>query len=136
MSSVNVLTHDDRLPSQKNDVKTLTLVIVADGSDGGVDDTVIDASLYGIENWFLYSVETIPGPTNPTADYDITIKDADNLDIANAQLNNRSADTPQLVNIGAGDFGYPIVRGDLTVTVGGNSVNSAKITMILKFVKR
>lgn len=136
MSSVNVLTHDDRLPSQKNDVKTLTLVIVADGSDGGVDDTVIDASLYGIENWFLYSVETIPGPTNPSASYDITVKDAAGLDIANGQLANRSETAAELVNIGAGDFGYPIVRGDLTITMSGNIVHSAKITMIMKFVKR
>ena len=136
MSSVNILTHDDRVPSVKNGVQTLQLVITADSTNGSVDDTAIDAELYGIRNWFLYSVETVPGPTNPTDAYDVTIKDSDGLDIANAQLANRSEDTTQLVNIGAGDFGYPIVRGDLTVVISNNIVASAKITMIMKFVKR
>lgn len=136
MSSTAVITHDSRLPSNRNDVKTLVVDIIADSSDGGIDDVAIDSDLYGIRNHYLYSVETVPGTTNPTASYDLTVVDEDALDIANSQLLNRSASLPELINIGAGDFGYPIVHGDLTLKGSGNNVVSAEIKVILKFVKR
>lgn len=133
MSSIAVITKDTRWPSNKNDVETLIIDITADSGDGGIEDIPIDADLYGIRNHFLYSVETIPGLTPLTADCDITIDDEAGLDIANGQLANRSESVPQLVNIGAGDFGYPIIHGDLNIEISGNAVNAGQVQLILKF---
>lgn len=104
-----------------------------------VDDTAgttlaIDPKTYSITGWYLYTAETNPGGTAPTALYDITLVDADGADIAGGVLLNRSATVTELVNVGTSAAGYPVMRGSVTFTLSGNDVNNATGTLILTFV--
>lgn len=88
-----------------------------------------------VKGYYLYTAETDPGSTGPTDNYDIAINDANSLDIAGTKLANRDQSTTELVNVGTATFGYPIVRGPLSIAITGNSVNSATGTIILVFVR-
>jgi hypothetical protein len=114
--------------------RVVTLSWTADASAATVPDTAIDSSTYGFTGWYLYSVETNPGSTAPTANHDIVINDADGVDIAGGLLMDRHTSTTQLVNIGNAVHGYPVVRGNLTVVWTNNAVNSATGTIILTFI--
>jgi len=124
-STIYVLTQPTR--------KVITLSWVASVDAATVPSTTITAATYGIGGWYLYSAETNPG-TTPTDNYDITITDADGVDIAGGLLLDRDTSTTELVNLGATLFGRSIVRGNLTFALSGNSVNSATGTCILIFV--
>jgi len=117
--------------------KVLTLTWVGDGAGGTagqVPTTTITANTYNIVGWYLYSVETNPGTTAPTDNYDIVINDADGLDITGALIMNRDTANTELVLIGFAAHGYPIVRSDLSFVLTGQSVASATGTAILTFV--
>jgi hypothetical protein len=88
-----------------------------------------------IKGYYLYSVETDPGSTAPQDDYDITLTDANGLDIAGGLLANRDTTNTEMVNVGTASFGYPVIRGPLTVAISGNNVNSATGRIILILVK-
>ena len=113
----------------------LTISWTADASDNSVPDTTISASTYRIKGYFLYSAETNPGSTAPTDNYDISINDADSYDIAGTLLNNRDTSNTELVNMINAGGSYPLVRGDLTFSLSGNSVASATGTCILVFIE-
>ena len=104
-----------------------------------VDDTngttlALNPATYDITGWYLYSALTNPGDTAPTDGYDITLVDADGVDIAGGMLMNRDQTNTELVNIGVGSHGYPVIRGTFTFTLSGNSVNGGEGTCILTFV--
>lgn len=86
----------------------------------------------GLGGWYLYQVETVPGGTQSAATA-ITLVDSNSFDQAGGKLSTLSASSPQLWNIGTSTFGYPLVTGDWTFTVSGNTVNSAAGTAILIF---
>jgi hypothetical protein len=103
------------------------------------DDTAgttlaVNPATYGITGWYLYSAETDPGATAPTALYDITLVDANAVDIAGGTLMNRSATVTELVNVGSASHGFPVIRGNFTFTLSGNAVNNATGIVILTFV--
>ncbi len=112
----------------------LTIVWAADSSAVAPAAKTIDASVYGISGWYLYSAKTVPGTPAPTPNYDIVINDANGFDITGGKLADRHTSAVELVNIGTATHGYPIVNGDLSFVVSGNSVNSATGTLILTFV--
>ena len=114
--------------------KIITLSWVADASAATVPSTTINAITYGITGWYLYSAETNPGATAPTANYDIVINDADGLDIAWGLLANRHTSNTEIAFLADSSHGYPVVRGNLTFTLTNNLVNSATGTCILTFI--
>ncbi|MEN6337040.1 MAG: hypothetical protein ABFE01_22515 [Phycisphaerales bacterium] len=88
-----------------------------------------------IKGYYLYLAETDPGGTQPTDNYDITLSDANAVDLFGGLLANRDEATTELVNVGNATHGFPVVRGPLTLAISGNSVNTANGTIILVFVK-
>jgi hypothetical protein len=112
----------------------LTIVWAADSGAVAPAALTINASTYGISGWYLYSAKTVPGSPSPTPNYDIVINDANGFDIAGGKLADRHTTAVEIVNIGTATHGYPIVNGNLSFVVSGNSVNSATGTLILTFV--
>jgi hypothetical protein len=124
--NINVLNQVQR--------KIVTVSWVGATSGGAVPAASIVADTYGLKGFFLYSVETNPGSTAPTDNYDIVINDADGLDIAGGLLVDRDTANTEIVNLRSSAAGYPMVRGDLSAVTTGNSVNSATGTIIMIFV--
>ncbi|MFZ5989421.1 MAG: hypothetical protein ACOYWZ_20185 [Bacillota bacterium] len=116
------------------DKKTMTISWIADASNATVPDLTIDASLYELKGWYLYSAETDPGGIAPTDNYDIVLNNTNGIDVAGGLLANRDISTTEMVNISSSAFGYPIVRGDLTFSLSNNATNSATGILILIFV--
>jgi hypothetical protein len=112
--------------------KTITISWTGDISDGTILPTLIPST--GVLGWYLYTVETVPGGTAPTNGYGITIRNSNGIDLMDGILANRSASAAQLVNAGAGAFGYPLVMGDLTFAISGNSIANSTGTVILTFL--
>jgi hypothetical protein len=110
----------------------VTLTATADASNGSFPTFAFVPKTYGVEGWYLYSVETNPGTTGPTDNYDITIVDADEVDVAGSLLLNRDTSTSEIVYLGS--VGYPIASGTWTWTMTNNSVNSAVVVAKLVFV--
>lgn len=105
------------------------------GVDAGtIPNVTITPATYGIEGWYLYSVETNPGSTAPTDNYDITILDADGKDLCGSLCLNRDVTNTELVLAGLGGFGFPVVRGPLTLVLAGNVVESSTGTIIITFL--
>jgi len=135
MAGSGSITKQDITVGGSIERKVLTLAWTGDASGGSMPAVSVVTATYGIEGWFLYSVETNPGATAPTDDYDIVINDADGLDIAGGLLANRDTANTEMVSLRAAAAGYPMVRGNLSVVITGNSVNSATGTVIMTFVK-
>jgi len=118
------------LTQVKRVVITITWV-----DDNAGTTLAINPATYQIQGWYLYSAETNPSNvTAPTDNYDITLIDADGLDIAGGVLMNRDTANTELVNIGTATHGYPIIRGPFTFTLSGNAVVGGTGTCILTFV--
>lgn len=94
----------------------------------------IDPDTYGIRGWYLYSVETDPGTTAPTDNYDLVINDSNGIDVCWGLLANRSTSATQQVNCATSGHSYPVVRSTLTPVLTNNSVNSATGVIIFTFV--
>ena len=79
---------------------------------------------------------TIPdGTTAPTANYDITIEDANGIDMMGGQLTNRSATAKEQVVPKIGDvYGARLCSGIWTFKLANNAVNSAAGTCYLYFI--
>jgi len=111
----------------------LTLSWTADAADATVPATAIAPLTYDLKGWYLYSAETNPGDTAPTDGYNVTLVDADGVDVAGGRLTGRSESTSQLV-VGFGANNYPVFYSTWTFTLVGNAVNSATGTLLLTFV--
>ena len=128
------VTEDKIVIEGKHSKKIITLACVGGtgAETGTVPNVVLPANI--VKGWYLYSAETNPNVGPPTADYDIVINDADGVDIANGLLMNRHTTTTQLVNLGTGTYGYPLITGALTIVHTNQIVASATWTLILTFV--
>ena len=113
--------------------KILTISWVADSSNATIPDLVINATMYGVQGWYLYSAKTDPGSTAPTDNYDIVIN-VDGFDICGGVLANRDTTNTEMALVVTAAHGFPIVTGDMTVSISGNSVNSATGVIVLTFV--
>jgi len=117
-------------------VYVLTITWIGDASGGLVPSTAItDSYVAKLIGSYLYSAVTNPGSPAPDDLYDIVINDADGFDIAGGLLANRSTSVTQMVNIGVGAIGYPVIRGPITFVLTGTTVNSATGTLMMLFVK-
>ncbi len=83
----------------------------------------------------LEAMETNPGTTSPTANWDVTLVDDAGFDLLGGAGANRSATATEraLPVVGTGVVGTAPTNGDTTVTITGNSVNSAGIVIDLWF---
>ena len=118
------------LNEQSRVVLTITWV-----DDNAGTTLAINSATYGITGWYLYSVETNPSNvTAPTDNYDITLVDADGVDLAGGTLMNRDTATTELVNVGTSSIGFPVIRGTFTFTLSGNAVVGGTGTCILTFI--
>jgi len=87
-----------------------------------------------VKGWYLNMVETIPGATAPTDNYDIVINNASGADVMGGALANRDATLAEQVAPLLG--GIPTKRpinSDLSIVLTGNSVNAATGTIKLFF---
>jgi hypothetical protein len=112
-------------------IRSITLAIVADASDGSIPDTILP-SLEGR----LLAIETKPGTTAPTSLYDVTIADALGHDVLEGVGMNRSATVVEKAPIVYSTTSiHPVVTPSdvLTMSVANNSVHSAGITVVLYF---
>jgi hypothetical protein len=122
------------------DVDVLTFTWTADAADGSVPATASNVNVTGPNNYpnknrnyaigCAYMVVTNPGTTAPTADYDITLTDADGVDIMGDTLADRSATLSEQVapKVGA-VYACRVMAGAITLNITNNSVNSATGTV-------
>lgn len=85
------------------------------------DGTFTSYAMTEAINGYVWMVVTDPGSTAPTASYDITLLDAQGVDIMSGNLADRSATVTEQA--------YPTrirpVNGKLTLTISNNSANGA-----------
>lgn len=111
--------------------RVLVTISWTDDNAGTTFDIV--PATYTITGYYLYSAETNPGSGPPTANYDITILDADAVDVAGGLLMNRHTTTTELVNIGTAAHGFPVIRGTWTFTIAAGTAGASSGTCILTF---
>lgn len=105
-------------------LKTVTCAITGDAADGSVPNTTL-SNLKG----YLVKVITNPGSTAPTDNYDIKLLDAEDAtaDALDGLLADRDTANTEVELPAA----RPVLAGDYTLNVTGNSVNSATTVLIL-----
>lgn len=108
-------------------IRKITASCVADAAAATFPDTVLP-KFAGT----LLHLETNPGATAPTANYDITITDQNAIDVLQGVGANRHTTSSERANIVySGGLDHPAVAIDdvLTLAIANNAVNSA-ITVI------
>lgn len=108
-------------------VYTIVYTWTGDAADGTVPAT---ASNWPIEG-YVFLVVTNPGGTAPTDNYDITLTDADAVDVMGGELANRDqTNSEQAVPaVGSGVYGARWVSGTLTLNITNQNVVSATGTV-------
>jgi len=83
----------------------------------------------------LLELETNPGATGPTDNWDVTLVDSDGADVLLSNGLNRDTANSEIASIthGAGGAHVVIKAGSYTLTVGGTAVNSATATIALRW---
>lgn len=119
-------TYSRNTPRESVQVITVTWTAHTDGS---VTSEAIDIDPQG----YVFMVVTNPGAVAPTALYDITLTDADGVDIMGGTLANRSATASEQVipAVVSGIYGGRYVIGGLTLNLTNNSVNGAGGTVVI-----
>jgi hypothetical protein len=99
----------------------------ADSAAATVPATATDTAIVG----YVFMAQTNPGTTAPTDDYDITLTDADGIDVFGGELLNRDeANSEQTVpKVGSSVYGSRFVNSVLTFNLSNNAVNSATGTV-------
>lgn len=118
--------------TKRGPIGCVTLTITADASNGSVPNTALATKISGR----LLALETDPGTTAPTANYDITIEDASGYDVLQAVGSNRSDSVTEKVAIVFSGTGIhpPVAMSDvLTCKLANNSVNAAGIVVKLYY---
>ena len=121
--------------NNERDKGFIVITWTGDASDGSVPAATISMVSYKLVGWYLYSIETDPGSTAPSDNYDITITDANSLDICYSQALNRDTSNTEIAFCTTSGKGFYVVRGNLIFNLSGNSEASATGTTILTFVK-
>jgi hypothetical protein len=111
---------------------TYVLVTITGDADGG---TVPDLVISGYRGQYVCQIWTNPGTTQPTDNWDLYLK-YDGGDLLRAGGENRDTANTEVtypLTVGTALGGCVYVPGDLTLSVSGNSVNSAVATIQLLF---
>ncbi len=122
MAGTVTQTHTKRGP-----VGVVTLTCTGDAADGSFPATDLTTKISGK----IIAIETNPGATAPTDNYDVALDDADGHDVLEAAGANRDTANTEKAAVAFGTyFGSPVSISDvLTLKVTNNSVNSA-ITVV------
>jgi len=95
--------------------------------EGGAGEVAPMDSDIEIDGWILYAV-TNPGSTAPTDDYDITLVDADGIDVAGGQLIDRDTANSEVCLLDIDSNAMPagrFVDGTITFTITNQAVTTA-----------
>lgn len=115
-------------------IGVFTFTCTADASDGSFPSTTITDPFEG----FLLALETNPGSTAPTDNYDVVVNDAEGVDVLQGCGANRdTANSEKAAIVYSGTSVHPAVdkTDTLTLAISGNSVNSAGIVIKLYYLK-
>ena len=113
-------------------VKRVIFDITADSADGSVDAIDLEQGLDG----FLLRLATVPGSPAPSSNYDLTLTNADGVDMLQGVGANRSSSAAQDARIVySGTANHPVVApsDQLTLNVANNSEAGAAIRVELYF---
>lgn len=103
-------------------VYTQNLSWTADASGNVTSSNIASCNVNG----HVLFVVTKPGSTAPTDNYDLTIVDADGVDIMGGELANRdTVNSEQAMPKMGSSYGKRFVKGGLILTVSNNAVASA-----------
>jgi hypothetical protein len=108
-----------------------TITCVGDASTGSFPATTIPGLLstaQQLQGFYITRVEIVPGATQPTAGYKVTITDSNGVDELGGNATNLNASGAQIFATGAA--ATPI-NGLETLNITGNSVNSANVTVLV-----
>ena len=111
-------------------IHKVTLSVTADAAAATVPDTAIAHKVAGR----ILALETNPGATAPTANYDITLEDGAGHDVLEGVGANRHTSSTEKVHViySGTEIHPPIAFGDsLTFKLANNSENSATLTAAL-----
>jgi hypothetical protein len=121
-------THTKRGP-----IGLVTLSFTADAADGSLPSTNLATKISGN----IVALETNPGATAPTDNYDIVVNDADGHDVLEGVGANRdTATTEKVAVVYSGTAIHPPVSIEdvLSLVITNNSVNSAVGTVKIYYV--
>lgn len=118
------------------ETRILSVSWTADGA-GAVADVAIPSDDLAMGGWFLYAIETNPGATAPTDNYDVTLEDIDALDVLGGAGIDRDTANSEIAmpTLSAMPTMAPIASGGLTLKVANNAVASAVGVIRLYFVR-
>jgi hypothetical protein len=100
-------------------VKVLTFTVTT-ATGGGLTaghGVISDANLRRLKGMYLYALQTDPGATAPTADYDITVTDPNSLDMCAGKAINRHTSNTEMVYCTSSTQPYSVVRGTTTLVI-------------------
>ena len=121
MPGTVVETHGKRGP-----IGVVTLTCVGDAADGSFPETALAVKISGR----IVALETNPGATAPTDNWDVALDDAEGDDVLQTLGANRdTVNTEKVAVVYSGtSLHVPVAMEDvLTLKITGNSVNSANI---------
>lgn len=121
-----------RVPGYEvNVIGEFLTAIVGDDANGTVPTLTLDFP----RDVELLQIETNPGSTGPTADWDITLLDSDGADVLDGSgLNRHTSSTLVDPIIWASTSLHPVIKaGTYTLTVANTSVNDATATIAIRF---
>ncbi len=113
-------------------IRKVVFTCTADAANGSFPSTAISIPIEGR----LLAIETNPGSTAPTDNYDIAITDAEGLDVLQGAGQNRdTANTEMAAIVFASTSVHPAVdeSDTLTLAITNNAVNSATITIVVYY---
>lgn len=113
-------------------IRRIVFTCTADAADGSFPATAVSVKFEGR----LVSLETNPGSTAPTDDYDIVLTDAHGLDVLRGAGGNRdTANTEIAAVVFSSTSAHPMVdeTDTLTLAISNNSVNSATVVIVLTY---
>ncbi len=117
---------------REGSIGVITLTLTGDSSDGTIPATALTTKIGGL----LLALETNPGSTAPSSNYDITLVDGDGHDVLEGVGANRHTSNTEKVRIiySSSTVHPPVSTGDtLTLTIAGQSVNDADIVVKLYY---
>lgn len=135
--SWSAVTYSDAEVSKIGNIKTFTITFTASSDNATIPTYTISALaqptlMNFIKGYWIYTVETNPGTTGPTDEYDIVINDVHGLDVMGGALLNRSITSTQNVFpkfVQTATAFVPLDGTTLSIVVTNNAVNSATCAM-------
>ena len=122
--------------TQPQDGKSMVIAVSVSDDASGTTATFTDSTVMG---YFLCSMETSPGSTAPTNDFDIYLRTAGGVDILGGAGLNLDSPTPAVayptIDSSTGQKGCVPVNSALTMSFSGNSVETATIDINFFFAR-